>query len=129
MGVNPGGHVAELPAQATPHHSLEVPSLSGGARVKIAFYTTTCWTPMRIEDGKQIPIENPDAVVPKNELRFYLEGTYQFILRGEYVASGFFVPLIYSYTERTVKSLPIQESSEPWNVIRTLLFPGFQLQT
>jgi hypothetical protein len=60
--------------------------------------------------------EDPEKMDEHKECHFYLEGTYQFLLRNEYVTGNFFVPLLFKAEPRTVTSYPVQDSSFPWKV-------------
>jgi hypothetical protein len=130
LSVQQGGKVISSPPEPTPNHSLEVPRLSSEETCTIAFYTLPHYTVMIGKDqtSPPVPAERPDSCFPETHVSFYLEGTYQFLLRGEYVTAEFFVPLRYSFEERRVQSRPCQHSSEGWDVKPIFSFPGIQLQ-
>jgi hypothetical protein len=128
--VQKDGKVIAQAPQPTPNHTLEVPRFSANETITIAFYTLSFFTPMLFKDAHSppIPAEDPDSCFPENHISFFLAGTYQFQLRGEFATNEFFVPLKYSFKERKVRSLPCQTSSDSWDVNPIQLFPGIQLQ-
>jgi hypothetical protein len=128
--VQKDGKVIAQAPQPTPNHTLEVPRFSASETITIAFYTLSFFTPMLFKDAHSppIPAEDPDSCFPENHISFFLAGTYQFQLRGEFAMNEFFVPLKYSFKERKVRSLPCQTSSDSWDVNPIQLFPGIQLQ-
>jgi hypothetical protein len=79
-------------------------------------------------DSPPRPREDPDAIIPPDLINFFVEGTYQFLLRGEYVTAGIFVPLRYSWRSREITTLPGQTSPEGWRVAPISIFPPVQLQ-
>jgi hypothetical protein len=129
--VQPGGAVRSPEQARTPNHTLEVPRLSASETVIIPFYTLAFYV-VGITPDLSTPMtqaENPDAVLPQgHRLRWYIAGTFQFMLRGEYVTTGLFVPLRYSFCRREITSLPCESSSDAWELIPTILLPGVQLQ-
>jgi hypothetical protein len=57
-----------------------------------------------------------------------LQGSYQFVLRGEYVTSEIVVPLRYKFKDKKISSLPCESSAEKWHLTPAQIFPGVQLK-
>ncbi len=70
---------------------------------------------------------DPEEMDSHKERHFYLEGCYQFLLRGEFVTNACFVPLLFKTKERTITSYPVQETTEPWKIWRVMLGSGATL--
>jgi hypothetical protein len=62
-----------------------------------------------------------------HELSAYFQGTYQFVLRGEYVTVEILVPLKYMFKDRIIVSLPVQDSPEPCELAPMIRFPGLEI--
>ncbi len=73
-------------------------------------------------------MKDPEEMDSHKECHFYLEGSYQFMLRNEYVTTSFFVPLLFKAHERKIKSYSVQDTVEPWHVWRGQLMSGGTLQ-
>jgi hypothetical protein len=129
--IQPGAAVRAPEQSWTPNHTLEIPKPSASETVIIPFYTMAFYR-VGVTPDPAVPmtqVEDPDAILPQDHrLWWFPEGTYQFLLRGEYVTTDLFVPLRYSFRARTVTSLPCQASSEGWELLPTMLFPGVHLQ-
>jgi hypothetical protein len=72
---------------------------------------------------------NPEDMETTKVCHFYLEGTYKYLMRGEFIEGSFFVPLFFKVAERSITSLPIQETSDPWRPWRYTTGPGFTMQS
>jgi hypothetical protein len=121
--------VASPPEAPTTNHVLSISQIPPGEQVELSFYTANP-VEVRISDtpeGPLRPAPDPDAAFPPNYLMFFLEGTYQFVLRGEYVTTDILVPLKYNFKDRVITSLPAQGSREPWEVAPMIRFPGVSL--
>ncbi|GAA4440301.1 hypothetical protein [Bremerella cremea] len=113
----------------TPNHVLEIPLLSAEETVRIPFYTFEYFQIMLSppDEKSLVPAPNPDDVNMGNKLNWYFEGTYQFVLRGEFITADFFVPLRYSFDRRVVTSLPCQSTAERWELFPLMIFPNVTL--
>ncbi|MGI8978578.1 MAG: hypothetical protein ACR2FY_05095 [Pirellulaceae bacterium] len=121
------GAVIDPPQNLAQNLILEIQVLSPAESVIIPFYT--CDPQYQAETDQPVDCEiDLDSIYTGFRTPFFLEGTYQFLLRGEYVTTEIFVPLRYSYKNRTIASFPSQISREPWEVTPTILFRGVQLQ-
>lgn len=117
---------------ATTHHLLEADNLGAGAKFVTAFYTTKPEMTMPYD----LVLLNPDSdfadpakMDEHKECHFHILGTYQFLLRGEYVTGSVFVPLLFSAESRTIVSYPVQDTTEPWKVWHGVVMRGATLQT
>jgi hypothetical protein len=99
--------VAVAPEKSTANHILAISQISPGELIDLAFYTGNpaevkiCDSP----EGPWRPAPDPDSAFPPNRLTFFVEGTYQFVLRGEHVTTDILVPLKYSFKDRIITSL------------------------
>jgi hypothetical protein len=121
--------VVEGQKRPTTRHTLQIPMIGPQELISIAFFTIdphyfVIVDPPNPDFGPGVDL---DALFPENHIRFFLEGSYQFLLRGEYVTTELFVPMRYGYKSREVASLPVQTSSEPWDVARSVEFPGLEI--
>lgn len=64
---------------------------------------------------------NPQTIPDTNELRFSLEGEYQYQAEARPGKQHFLVPIQYDADQRTLLSLPTQAENQPWKTV-TLLF-------
>jgi hypothetical protein len=132
QSVQPGGAVRNAELQApTPNQTLEIPRLSAGETVALLLYTLSDFH-VRMTDDPSLPsrpVEDPDSILPQDHrLWCYMEGTYQYVLRGEYITAVVFVPLRYSFRNRTITSLPCEASCEAWELQPIMRFPGVELK-
>jgi len=122
--------VAAAKEVPTTNHLLAISQIPPGECVDLSFYTANP-VEVRIFDtpeGPWRPAPDPDTAFPENHLMFFLEGSYQFVLRGEYVTVEILLPLKYKFKDRVIASLPVQVSREPWNVSPMIRFPGVELR-
>jgi hypothetical protein len=108
---------------------VEIAELPALSEYRIAFYTippddtlpTMPYSPgpMGIE-----LFGNPEDMEATKVCHFYLEGTYQFFLRGEFVEAKFFVPLFFKVAGRCITSLPVQTTTDPWHPWRHTMSSG-----
>jgi hypothetical protein len=131
--VQTGGAVRAGDEKPSANHLLEIAALSAKEYVQFSFYTAGEGI-LLISDSPGSPprrAENPDEILqmlPQNLVHFFLEGTYQFVLRGEYITADVFVPLRYNFKDRITTSLPCRSSRESWNVPQSFSFPGIEFQ-
>ncbi len=128
--VQPGGKVVATRPGPIPNHTLAINMLSASETFTIACYT---FAPAQVVlydtlDSPPRPAEDPDAIMPEDLIHFFIEGSYQFLLRGEYVTADVFVPLRYSWRNRVITTLPGQPSREGWRVTPISVFPPIQIQ-
>lgn len=95
---------------------LQFDQIPAGARVVIGFYTDEWLEPFAFFG----PEHDEDF------LRFYLDGEYQFLLRGEHVPGTLFVPLQHDFSTRRTSSLPVQLTKEPFKVLKGFRWGGPQ---
>lgn len=76
-----------------------------------------------------VPMADPDSLPETNDLRWFLHGSFQFLLRGEYVTSEILVPLRYKFKDRKITSLPCEPSAEKWHLAPANIFPGMQFKS
>jgi hypothetical protein len=128
--VQPGGKIIATKPGPIPNHTLEIDVLPASEAITISCYTFAPAQMMLYDtiDSPPRPCEDPDAIIPPDLLNFFVEGTYQFLLRGEYVTADIFVPLRYSWRKREITTLPGQTSPEGWRVAPISIFPPVQLQ-
>jgi hypothetical protein len=128
--VQPGGSVVATSPGPTPNHTLSVDVLPASETLNIACYT---FSPAQImlydtPESSPRPCEDPDAIIPLDLIHFFIEGSYQFLLRGEYLTADIFVPLRYSWRRREITTLPVQPSRDGWTVAPTMVFPPIQFR-
>lgn len=117
---------------ATMHHLLEADNLGAGAKITTAFYTAKPEMTMPYDLVRLNPesgFADPAKMDEHKECHFYLQGTYQFLLRKEYVTGTVFVPLLFNAESRTVASYPVQDTTEPWKVWHGVVMKGATLRT
>jgi len=121
--------VAARQAKSTANHRLAISEIPAGERVELSFYTANPAEVKIIDspEGPWRPAPDPDSALPPNRLTFFIEGTYQFVLRGEYVTTEILVPLKFNFKERLITSLPAQASREPWDLTPIIAFPGVEI--
>ncbi len=124
-GVNRVSAGQEMP---TTNHILTLSHIPPGDQVELSLYTGNPVEVMICDEsgGPLRPAPDPDNVFPPHHLLFFLKGTYQFILRGEYVTVEILVPLQYIFKDRLLTSLPVQDSVEPWDLSPMTRFPGLE---
>jgi hypothetical protein len=128
--VQPKGSVVAASSGPIPNHTLSVDVLPASEILSIAFYTFAPAQVMLYDtpESSPQPCEDPDAILPQDLIQFFIEGSYQFLLRGEYVSVEIFVPLRYSWRSREITTLPAQPSRDGWRVAPIMVFPPIQLQ-
>jgi hypothetical protein len=121
-------HHSKIP---TTQHRLQINKLAPGAVFSTGVYTARPeqtmpydWTRINPDGG----CDDPEKMDEHKVCFFYLEGTYQFQLRDEYVTAEFFVPLHFEAATRTITSRPVQTSSAPWTIPSTQLGGGATLK-
>ncbi len=129
--VQEGGAVRHPVQAPTPNHTFDAPRVSANETIAVPIYTLPYFQVSATPDPSHPLVlgEDPDAFLPQDRrVWWYLEGSYQFLLRGEYVTNELFVPLRYSFRDRAVTSLPCESSAEGWEILPIMLFPGIHLQ-
>jgi hypothetical protein len=133
--VQPGGAVLNADPSPTPNHTLDIARLGAKENITIPFFTVKWFQMMRLSDpaappgaASFIPIEDPDSLPETNSLQWFLQGSFQFLLRGEYVTNELLVPLRYKFKDRKINSLPCESSVEAWRLIPAQIFPGMQFK-
>jgi hypothetical protein len=133
--VQPGGAVLNADASPTPNHTLEIPRLGANENVSIPFYTVQHYQVMMTPGpvtapgpAEFVPMPDPDALPETNQLHWFLQGSYQFLLRGEYVTTEILVPLRYKFKDRKVTSLRCESSAEAWELKPAQIFPGVRFK-
>jgi hypothetical protein len=130
--VSGGGSVTQGPKVPTRHHILQADKLGPHQKIVTGFYTAKPEQTMPYDFVRLNPdsnFEDPEKMDEHKICFFFLEGTYQFLLRGEYVTGKLFVPLFFKADPRMTESRPVQTSSEPWRVARAEFTRGANLQT
>jgi hypothetical protein len=127
--VQPGGSVVATRPEPIPNHTLSIDVLPASETLTIAFYTFAPAQVMLYDTPNSTPrpCEDPDAILPQDLIQFFMEGSYQFLLRGEYVTADLFVPLRYSWRRREITTLPAQASRGGWRVAPIMVFPPIEL--
>jgi hypothetical protein len=130
--VSGNASVTQGPKVATRHHVLQVDNLGPQQKIVSGFYTAKPDMTMPYDFVRLNPdsnFEDPEKMDEHKICFFFLEGTYQFMLRGEYVTGKVFVPLFFKADTRMTTSRPVQTSTERWRVARAELSSGANLQT
>jgi hypothetical protein len=70
-----------------------------------------------IVNTNKIVKTNEDWHLGTNELRFMVEGTYQYREANRLDDQFFLVPLMFDATNRSISSLPIQRETGKWRVV------------
>lgn len=109
-------------------HKVDIPVVSALEVISFGFYTLDPHYKV-IFDGPapERPVDI-DELHEENLITFFIEGTYQFVLRDEFVVATFFVPFRYQFKDRVISSLPPEENRENWTVSPTMLFPPVELK-
>jgi hypothetical protein len=136
VSVQSDGAVANTEQAPTPNHTLDIQRLGANEIVIIPFFTISYFQMMLITDPQSahspvepVPMHDPDALPETNYLRWFLQGSFQFLLRGEYMTNEILVPLRYKFKDRKTMSLPCEPSTDSWHLIPTHIFPGMQFKT
>jgi hypothetical protein len=131
--VNGNGSVTLGRQVPTTQCRLEIEKLPASSECRLAFYTiapdetlpTMPYSrgPMGIES-----FGDPEVMQTTKVCHFYLEGSYKFLMRGEFIEAKLFVPLFFKVADRSIGSLPVQGTTERWRRWTYALSPGFVLQ-
>jgi hypothetical protein len=127
-----GAVTAHVP-HPTHQWNLEIDRLPANSEFRIAFYSVVpdgSMPSMPYEQCKTLPnvFKDPEQMDTHKECYFYLDGAYQFLLRGEYVPSTLFVPLLYKAAGRAISSYSVQDSIQPWKVWGEVISSGATLR-
>jgi hypothetical protein len=113
---------------------LEIEKLPALSECRQAFYTIAPDDTMPTMPYSPGPtgIEffgNPEDMETTKVCHFYLQGTYKFLLRGEFIEGQFFVPLFFKVSERAISSLPVQVTTDPWHPWSYTMRAGIVMQS
>lgn len=130
--VSGNASVTAHPSGPTHQWNLAIERLPANSEFRIAFYTvlpdeSMPSMPYQLCQTAPEVFNDPERMDEHKECFFYLDGTYQFVLRGEYVPVTLFVPLLFKAKERTARSYPVQDSIQPWKVWRDVMGSGATL--
>ena len=125
--------VTAHPLGPTHQWNLEIDRLPANSEFCFAFYTVVpdeSMPSMPYQKCKTLPdlFKDPEEMATHKECHFYLKGSYQFVLRNEFVTTAIFVPLLFKAKERAINSYPVQDSPEPWKVWNDVLCSGATLK-
>ena len=131
VSVQTGGKVVGKNDGKLPNHLLSIDVLPASEVFTIAFYT---FAPAQVQlfdpaTFQPLPTGDIDAILPLDLITFFVEGSYQFLLRGEYVTADVFIPLRYSWKNRAITTLAAQSSRAGYRVNPITVFPGIQIQS
>jgi len=131
--VSGSGMITAGPSAPTTHCRLEIEKLPALSECRFAFYTIAPDDTMPTMPYSPGPMGiefsgNPEEMETTKMCHFYLEGTYKFLMRGEFIESKLFVPLFFKVAERCIKSLPVQPTTGPWRPWRYTMSSGFVMQ-
>jgi hypothetical protein len=134
--VQEGGAVLNTEPAPTPNHTLDIQRIGANENIAIPFFTVSYYQMMLIPNSQPIPgpvqpvpMADPDSLAETNALRWFLHGSFQFLLRGEYVTNEILVPLRYKFKDRKIASLPCESSAEKWHLAPANIFPGMQFKS
>jgi hypothetical protein len=101
---------------------LEIDTLSaGGGHVSLTFFTSTAREGTNYLNLASVPLwqspPNPQVVPDTNELRFSLEGEYQYQANFKPGKQHFLVPIMFDSAERNCSSLKIQPEIGSWHPV------------
>lgn len=116
----------------TTQWTIQAARLGPGQRIVLGFYTAKPDMTMPYDFVRLNPdsnFEDPEKMDEHKVCFFFIDGSYQFMLRNEYVTGKSFVPLFFKADTRMTTSRPVQASSEPWRVPRTEVNRGADLKT
>jgi hypothetical protein len=121
------------PVPTTQCH-LEIEKLSALSECRLAFYTIAPDDTMPTMPYSPSPMGieffgNPEEMETTKVCHFYLEGTYKFLMRGQFIEGKIFVPLFFKAAERSITSLPVQATTDPWRPWRYTNSSGFVMQS
>jgi hypothetical protein len=130
--VSGEGSITARPAGPTTQCRLEIEKLPALSECRLAFYTIAPDGTMPTMPYSPGPMgseffANPADMEATKVCHFYLEGTYKFLMRGEFIEGKLFLPLFFKVTARRITSLPVQASTDPWRVWRYTLVSGFAM--
>jgi hypothetical protein len=104
---------------------LTVDRLPPGGRVSISFLSSNASEGTNYINLASVPLwslaPNPEATPDTNELRFSLEGEYQYRSESKPGRQHFLVPITFDADQRVLSSLPIQADNAHWRTV-TLIF-------
>jgi len=113
--VQSGGAVMDTEPAPTPNHTLDIQQISPNENIVIPFYTIEYFRVMMTTGPvttpgpvDMVPMPDPDSMPETADLRWFLHGSYQFMLRGEYVTSEILVPIRYKFKDRKLTTLPCE---------------------
>jgi hypothetical protein len=127
------GCITAGPPVPTTQCRLEIEKLPASSESRLAFYTIAPDETMPTMPYSHGPMGveffgNPEDMETTKVCHFYLEGTYKFLMRGEFIESKVFVPLFFKVAERRIRSLPVQATAEPWRCFCWMMGSGATLQ-
>jgi hypothetical protein len=132
--VSGHGSITAGPPVPTTQCRLEIEKLPALSECRLAFYTIPPDDTMPTMPYSPGPMGieffgNPEDMETTKVCHFYLEGTYKFLMRGEFIEGKLFVPLFFNVAERCVTSLPVQATTDPWRRWSYTMGSGFVMQS
>jgi hypothetical protein len=132
--VSGHGCITAGPPGPTTQCRLEIDKLPALSECYLAFYTVAPDDTMPTMPYSRGPMGieysgNPEDMETTKVCHFYLEGTYKFLLRGEFIECKLFVPLFFKVAERRITSLPVQATTDPWRVWEYTMVTGCVMQS
>ena len=100
---------------------LTIDRLPPGGHVSLCFLSSNAAEATNYMELATVPLwslpPNPQATPDTNELRFSLEGEYQYRAEGKPGRQHFLVPIKFDADQRVVSSLPIQPDIGNWHTV------------
>jgi len=132
--VSGHGSITAGPPVLTTQCRLEIEKLPALSECRLAIYTIPPDDTMPTMPYSPGPMGieffgNPEDMETTKVCHFYLEGTYKFLMRGEFIEGELFVPLFFKVAERCITSLPVQATTDPWRRWRYTMGSGFVMQS
>jgi hypothetical protein len=128
------GSITAGPPAPTTQCRLEIEKLPALSECRLAFYTIAPDETMPTMPYSPGPMGieffgNPEDMETTKVCHFYLQGTYKYLMRGEFIEGKFFVPLFFKVAERCITSLPVQATTDPWRPWQYTMGSGFAIQS
>ena len=131
QSVQAKGSVILAPPKPTPNHTFRASRVAAGEVIRVMFFTIAPPQMLIFDTRESEPkiADDPDSLpFPEQILSWFLQGSVQYELRGEYIPIDLLVPLRYRFSDRTTWSLPCQDEIEPWELSPIQIFPGIEIR-
>ena len=104
---------------------LTIDKLPPGSHASISFFSSNGPEATNYIELATVPLwsspPNPQTTPDTNELRWSLEGEYQYPTQGKPGKQHFLVPINFDAAQRVISSMPVQADNTNWHTV-TLMF-------